>query len=117
MLTVGDRYDHYAVQVALPLTGIDSVLHGLLLTYALLVGAGVLLAGLLGAAIARSALAPIGRFSAETEHVISALDRPRRLEEKGASELRRLAASFNQTSGCARALDPSSAPPDRRRLA
>jgi two-component system sensor histidine kinase MprB len=97
VLTVGDPYDHYAVQVALPLTGIDSVLHGLLLTYALLVGAGVLLAGLLGAAIARSALAPIERFSAETEHVISALDRPRRLEETGASELHRLAASFNQT--------------------
>jgi two-component system, OmpR family, sensor histidine kinase MprB len=97
VLTVGDRYDHYAVQVALPLTGIDSVLHGLLLTYGLLVGAGVLLAVLLGAAIARSALAPIGRFSEETEQVINTLDRPRRLEEKGASELRRLAASFNQT--------------------
>jgi len=99
ILTVGDPYDHYAVQVALPLTGVDSILSSLLVTYALLVGGGVLLAGLLGAVIARSALAPIERFSEETEQVTSALDRPRRLEETGASELRRLAASFNQTLG------------------
>jgi two-component system sensor histidine kinase MprB len=97
VLTVGDPYDHYAVQVALPLTGVDSVLDGLLLTYALLVGGGVLLAGLLGAVISRSALAPIERFSEQTEMVAGALDHPRRLEETGAGELRRLAASFNET--------------------
>jgi two-component system, OmpR family, sensor histidine kinase MprB len=97
ILTVGDPFDHYAVEVALPLTSVDSVLSSLLLTYGLLVGAGVLLAGLFGALIARSALAPIDRFSEQTEQVTSALDRPRRLEETGASELRRLAASFNQT--------------------
>jgi two-component system, OmpR family, sensor histidine kinase MprB len=97
ILTVGDPYDHYAVEVALPLTGVDSVLSSLLLTYGLLVGAGVLLAGLFGTVIARSALAPIERFSEQTEQVTSALDRPRRLEETGANELRRLAASFNQT--------------------
>jgi two-component system sensor histidine kinase MprB len=96
VLTVGDP-DGYAVEVALPLTSVDSVLHGLVLTYALLVGGGVLLAGLLGAAIAKAALSPIRRFSEQTEQVTSALDHPRRLEEKGASELRRLAASFNQT--------------------
>jgi two-component system sensor histidine kinase MprB len=97
ILTVGDPYDHYAVEVALPLTGVDSVLSSLLGTYGLLVGLGVLFAGLLGTLIARSALAPIERFSEQTEQVTSALDRPRRLEEAGASELRRLAASFNQT--------------------
>jgi len=99
VFTVGDPFDHYAVQVALPLTSVDSVLHGLLLTYLLLIGGGVLLAGVLGAIIARSALAPIERFSEETEQVTSALDRPRRLDETGASELRRLAGSFNQTLG------------------
>jgi two-component system sensor histidine kinase MprB len=97
ILTVGDPYDHYAVEVALPLTGVDSVLRSLLLTYGLLVGAGVLLAGVLGTLIARTALAPIDRFSEQTEQVTSALDRPRRLQETGASELRRLGASFNQT--------------------
>jgi two-component system sensor histidine kinase MprB len=97
VLTIGDRYDHKAVEVALPLTSTDSVLNGLLLTYGLLIAIGVALAGLVGLVIARTALAPIKRFSDETEQVTSALDRPRRLEESGASELRRLAASFNET--------------------
>jgi two-component system sensor histidine kinase MprB len=97
ILTIGDPFDHYAVEVDLPLTGVDSVLSSLALTYALLIGVGVLLAGVLGTLIARSALAPIERFSEQTEQVTSALDRPRRLEETGASELRRLAHSFNRT--------------------
>jgi hypothetical protein len=63
ILTVGDPFDHYAVEVALPLTSVDSVLSSLLVTYALLVGAGVLLAGLFGGLIARSALAPIASLS------------------------------------------------------
>lgn len=97
VLTIGDRFDHKAVEVALPLTSVDSVLNGLLVTYGLLIAGGVILAGLLGALIARSAVAPIERFSEKTEQVTSALDRPRRLEESGAAELRRLAASFNET--------------------
>jgi two-component system sensor histidine kinase MprB len=76
---------------------VDDVLHGLALSYALLVAAGVLAAGLIGLLIARSALAPINRFSERTEQVTSALESPRRLEETGATELRRLAASFNET--------------------
>jgi two-component system, OmpR family, sensor histidine kinase MprB len=97
VFTVGDPYDHYAIEVALPLTEVDSVAHELLLTYGLLVGGGVLFAVLLGAGIARTALAPIKRFSKRTEEVTSELDRPRRLEEKGAEELRGLAGSFNRT--------------------
>jgi two-component system sensor histidine kinase MprB len=101
VLTIGDPYDHYAVQVALPLTGVDSVLSGLLMTYGLLIGGGVLLAALLGAAISKSALAPIERFLRRTELVTGSLSRPgrppARLEEQGASELRRLAVSFNRT--------------------
>jgi two-component system sensor histidine kinase MprB len=97
VLTIGDPYDHTAIEVALPLTSVDSVLGGLLLTYGLLIAGGVILAGVLGALIARAAVAPIERFSEKTEQVTSALDRPRRLEETGAAELRRLAASFNET--------------------
>jgi two-component system sensor histidine kinase MprB len=97
VLTVYDAPDKKAVEVALPLTSVDDVLHGLALTYALLVAAGVLAAGLIGLLIARSALAPINRFSERTEQVTSALESPRRLEETGATELRRLAASFNET--------------------
>ncbi len=89
--------DNHIVQVALPLTEEDKVLHSLFLPYALLIGGGVLLAALLGLAISRSALAPIERFVARTERVTSELDRPARLEETDAVELRRLAASFNQT--------------------
>jgi two-component system sensor histidine kinase MprB len=95
--TVGDPIDHHAVQVALPLTAVDSVLHGLLLPYGLLIAGGVLVAGLLGLTISRAALAPIERFLHRTEDVTSELERPRHLEETGASELRRLAASFNRT--------------------
>jgi two-component system sensor histidine kinase MprB len=97
ILTVGDPYDHHAIQVALPLTGVDSVLNGLLVPYGLLIGGGILLAGLLGLAISRSALRPIERFVARTERVTSSLEKPARLEEADAVELRRLAASFNQT--------------------
>jgi two-component system sensor histidine kinase MprB len=97
ILTVANRVDHTAVEVALPLTAVDSVLSSLLETYALLVGGGVLLAGLLGTLIARSALAPITRFSERTEQVTNTLASPQRLEESGASELRRLATSFNRT--------------------
>ena len=97
VLTVGDKYDGYAVQIALPLTGVDSVLEGLLLPYGLLIGGGALLGLLLGAAISRSALAPIERFLRRTESVNVDLEHPGRLDESGASELRRLAASFNRT--------------------
>ena len=97
MLTVGDPFDHWAIQVALPLTDVDSVLNGLLLPYGLLIAAGVLFATLLGVTISRSALRPINRFLRQTEAVTAELEHPRRLEETGASELRRLAASFNQT--------------------
>ncbi len=97
ILTVANRVNHTAVEVALPLTEVDSALSSLLETYALLVGGGVLLAGLLGTLIARSALAPITRFSEQTEQVANTLSSPQRLQETGAIELRRLATSFNRT--------------------
>ncbi len=97
VLTVADKQGGYAVQIALPLTEVDSVLNSLLLPHGLLVGGGVLLGLLLGAAISRSALAPIERFLRRTESMNVDQAHPGRLEETGASELRRLAASFNRT--------------------
>ena len=94
---VWDEPDNHVVMVALPLTSTDAVLNGLLLPYGLLIGGGVVLAALLGLAISRSALRPIDRFVERTERVTRELDRPARLEETDAVELRRLAASFNQT--------------------
>jgi two-component system sensor histidine kinase MprB len=76
---------------------VDSVVNGLLLPYGLLIGIGVVLAGVLGLTISRTALAPIERFLRRTEDVTSELEHPRRIEETGADELRRLAASFNRT--------------------
>ena len=97
VLTVDDAGSGYAVQIALPLTEVDSVLHGLLLPYGLLIGGGVLLGLLLAAALSRSALAPIERFLQTAESMNVDEEHPGRLQESGASELRRLAASFNRT--------------------
>jgi len=85
------------IEAAVPLTTTNDALRSLLVTYALLVAVGIVLAGLIGAVVARSALAPIRRFTNQTEQVTSTLDQPRRLDEEGAIEIRRLAASFNQT--------------------
>jgi len=94
---VWDPGDHHVIEVALPLTGVDSVLNHLLVPYGLLIGGGILFALLLGFTISHAALRPIDRFLRQTEAVTAELERPRRLEETGASELRRLAASFNRT--------------------
>jgi two-component system, OmpR family, sensor histidine kinase MprB len=76
---------------------VNAALHALLMTYLWLIGLRVVVAGIAGTWISRSALAPIRRFSADTEHVTRSPDRRQRLEESGAEELRRLAASFNRT--------------------
>ena len=94
-----DPPDHKAIEVAVPLTTTDDALRALLVTYALLLGVGMMLAAWIGALVARSALAPIRRFTSQTEQITSALDKPRRIEETGTVEIRRLAASFNQTLG------------------
>ncbi len=97
LLAVSNPQDGNALEVALALTGTDSVLHRLLVRDGLLVGGGILLAGVVSLLIGRSALAPVERFTSETESVTSSLERPRRLAETGPVELRRLAGSFNQT--------------------
>jgi two-component system sensor histidine kinase MprB len=94
---VPDKGGKHVIEVAVPLTTTDAALRALLVTYALLLGVGMVLAAWIGALVARSALAPIRRFTNQTEQITSALDKPRRLDEEGAVEIRRLAASFNQT--------------------
>ena len=97
ILTIADPHDEGALEVALPLAGVESTLRSLLATYLILAAAGAVLAGAAGLLIGQAAVAPIRRFSEKTEAVTSTLDRPHRLEETGAHELKRLAASFNQT--------------------
>jgi two-component system sensor histidine kinase MprB len=86
-----------AVMVAQPLTQVDHELGHLLLILVLIGVGGIVLAALLGALVARTALAPIARFTANTETLTGSLDLSRRLEVAGGDELGRLAASFNAT--------------------
>jgi two-component system sensor histidine kinase MprB len=86
-----------AVLVAQPLTEVEHELSRLLLILALIGGGGVVLAALLGTLVARTALAPIARFTQRTETLTGNLDLSRRLEVRGRDELARLAESFNGT--------------------
>jgi two-component system sensor histidine kinase MprB len=86
-----------AVMVARPLTEVNHELRTLLLLLALIGVAGIALAVLLGALVARTALAPIARFTARTETLSGSLDLSQRLEVRGRDELARLAQSFNAT--------------------
>lgn len=86
-----------AVMVARPLTEVDNELKGLLLLLAAIGAAGIALAVALGALVARTALAPIARFTRRTEALSGSLDSSQRLEVRGRDELARLAQSFNAT--------------------
>jgi two-component system sensor histidine kinase MprB len=86
-----------AVQVARPLSEVDSVLHNLILILAAITAGGILLATLLGAAVSRASLAPVRRFTEDTESISSGADLTRRLPVEHDDELGRLAHSYNST--------------------
>jgi len=86
-----------AVMVARPLTEVDHELHRFLLFLMVIGAAGSALAVLLGALVARTALAPIARFTRRTESLSGGLDLSQRLDVNGRDELARLAQSFNAT--------------------
>ncbi|MCW3032461.1 MAG: integral rane sensor signal transduction histidine kinase, partial [Solirubrobacterales bacterium] len=86
-----------ALMIARPLTEVEHELSHLLLILALIGGAGIVLAALLGTLVARTALAPIARFTSRTERLSGSLDLSSRLEVRGRDELGRLAESFNST--------------------
>ncbi len=86
-----------AVMVARPLTEVDHELSRLLLLLLVIGAAGSALAVLLGALVARTALAPIARFTRRTESLSDNLDLSQRLDVSGRDELARLAQSFNAT--------------------
>ncbi len=96
VLTLGTG-PHGAVLVALPLTTVDHELSHILLILLLVGVAGIVLAVLLGALVARTALTPIARFTRRTEQLTGNPDLSRRLAVGGHDELARLAASFNAT--------------------
>ena len=88
-----------AAVAALPLTAVDHTLAHELLLLAIIAAAGIALAGLLGVFVARSALAPISRFTRQTEAIAASPERleTERLQVSGRDELARLAHTFNDT--------------------
>ncbi|MEA2209780.1 MAG: two-component system, OmpR family, sensor histidine kinase MprB [Solirubrobacteraceae bacterium] len=86
-----------AVMIARPLTEVDHELSGILLILVIVGVAGIALAALLGALVARTALAPIVRFTRRTEALTGERKLSERLRVGGRDELARLAASFNTT--------------------
>jgi two-component system sensor histidine kinase MprB len=88
-----------ALAVALPLTEVDKTLTNQVLLLVLIAAGGIALAALLGVLVARTALAPIARFTRQTERIAANPERleHERLEVHGTDELARLAGTFNTT--------------------
>jgi two-component system sensor histidine kinase MprB len=86
-----------AVMIARPLSEVDHDLHRILLILLIVGVAGIALGAVLGALVARTALAPIVRFTRRTESLAGKLDLSERLDVSGGEELERLATSFNRT--------------------
>jgi two-component system sensor histidine kinase MprB len=94
MLTIplGQRF---ALQLVRPLDEVDELLHriGLVMIFVAVAGMGV--AAILGALVAKTALAPVRRLTREAEVVTETQDLTRRIEVHGTDELARLGTSFN----------------------
>jgi two-component system, OmpR family, sensor histidine kinase MprB len=88
-----------AIAVALPMTEVDHALSSQLLLLIAIAAGGIALAALLGVLVARTALAPIARFTGQTEAIAAHPDRLEhdRLEVTGSDELARLGRTFNAT--------------------
>ena len=86
-----------ALQVARPLDEVDRQLDRIVLVLLVVGASGVALAAGLGAIVARTALAPVARFTRRTEELAAAPDPSERIEVVGSDELARLARSFNTT--------------------
>jgi two-component system sensor histidine kinase MprB len=84
-----------ALQLAQPLTEVDSLLSRLRLILVLLDVGGIALAALLGMLVAGAAVRPLRHLIEATEHVTRTRDLSRRIEPAGEDEIGRLASSFN----------------------
>jgi two-component system, OmpR family, sensor histidine kinase MprB len=88
-----------ALQVAMPLTSTDLEVTTVGATLATLSAVGVLVATLLGWAVARTGLAPVARLASVAEEVSLTGDPGRRVEVGRRDELGRLASTFNAMLG------------------
>ena len=87
--------DGTALQVARPMTEVDTALARLRLGLGLVAIAGIALAAFLGRVATRHAVRPVTDLTETAEHVARTRDLSRRIEAEGDDELARLAASFN----------------------
>jgi two-component system sensor histidine kinase MprB len=85
----------YAIQVARPLTEVDSALARIRALLLLIAAAGIAVAAGLGLAVSRAALAPVRKLTETTERVTETGDLSQRIDARGHDELSRLASSFN----------------------
>ena len=88
-----------ALLAALPLGAINHTLSDQLLLLGVIAAAGIIFGGLLALLVARAALAPIARFTTQTELIAATPERLEtdRVEVHGGDELARLARTFNET--------------------
>jgi two-component system sensor histidine kinase MprB len=88
-----------AVQLALPLDQTEASLRQVRAFFLLVALLGTIVAAVLGAIIARAALAPVRRLTRAVEDVTATRDLSRRIDAGNRDELGRLAASFNTMLG------------------
>lgn len=88
-----------ALLVALPFTDVHQALERQLILLIIVGSGGIAFAAFLGVLVARAALAPIARFTRQTERIAANPDRldRERLDVHGGDELARLAHTFNRT--------------------
>jgi two-component system sensor histidine kinase MprB len=84
-----------AIQLARPMTEVDTALSRLRLGLGLLALGGIALAAFLSRFATRHAVRPVTELTETAEHVARTRDLSRRIEAGGDDELARLAASFN----------------------
>ena len=89
----------FALQLVRPLVDLDRALGRLRLALIAISICGIGVAALLGAIVARAALAPVRRLTREAELVAETQDLAHRIDVAGADELSRLGASFNTMLG------------------
>ena len=87
--------DGFALQIARPLTEVDSVLERLAWVLVAVSVGGVAIAALAGRAVARQALGPVRELTGAAEHVAATQDLSQRIPG-GRDELGRLAGAFNR---------------------
>jgi two-component system sensor histidine kinase MprB len=83
------------LQVALPLSDLNSTLSNLKLVLAIVSLGGIALAAALGLLVSRAALVPVRRLTGAAERVASTQDLTHRIDAGDKDELGRLAESFN----------------------